>query len=170
MRASVIGTSCSGKTTFSRRLSQLYNLEHIELDALYWLPEWQVRPLDDFRALTLRAAAGEAWVIDGNYHSVRDLVWGRATHIYWLNYPFPVVFWRAFHRTLKRVINQEELFSGNRENWRQAVFSKDSILWWVITTHNRRKRTYRQIFNKGYSPGVTWIELTTPRQASRIFS
>jgi tRNA uridine 5-carbamoylmethylation protein Kti12 len=37
-RIVVVGTSCSGKTTFSRRLAQSLGREHVELDALHWGP------------------------------------------------------------------------------------------------------------------------------------
>ncbi len=39
-RVSVVGTSCSGKTTFAKNLARLLNIEHIELDAIHWLPDW----------------------------------------------------------------------------------------------------------------------------------
>jgi adenylate kinase family enzyme len=37
-RILVVGTSCSGKSTFSRRLASILAIEHVELDALYWGP------------------------------------------------------------------------------------------------------------------------------------
>ncbi len=40
MRISVIGTSGSGKTTLARKISQRLAIPHIELDYLYWKPNW----------------------------------------------------------------------------------------------------------------------------------
>jgi adenylate kinase family enzyme len=114
-RVVVVGTSCSGKTTFARKLAQTLGLAYIELDAIYWKPNWCARPLEEFRALVEKAIAGENWVVDGNYSKVRELIWKRATHIIWLNLPFYLVLGRVLHRTVRRILLREELFSGNRE-------------------------------------------------------
>jgi hypothetical protein len=124
----VIGTSCVGKTTFAQVLAQIMNFPHVELDALHWQPNWTPRPPEEFRALTADALAQGCWITDGNYGSVRDLVWSRATTVIWLNYSFPIVLWRALTRTIRRVLTQEELFSGNRESLRMAFLSRESIL------------------------------------------
>jgi adenylate kinase family enzyme len=167
MRVSVIGTSCSGKTTFARELALRKGIAHVELDSLYWLPGWEVRPEEEFRHLVDQEVEKEAWVIDGNYRKVRDLVWARATHIVWLNYPFWLVLQRALTRTLRRIITHEVLFSGNQENWGNAFFGRDSILWWVITTHRRRKKAYRSLFNQPL-PGLEMVEIRTPKQARQF--
>ena len=90
-RIVVIGTSCSGKTTFARKLAQRLKTQHIELDAIHWKPNWTPTAREEFRSLAQEAVASEAWVIDGNYRAVRDIVWARATTLIWLNYPFRVI-------------------------------------------------------------------------------
>jgi adenylate kinase family enzyme len=129
-RVVVIGTSCSGKTTLARTLATIWKVPHIELDALHWQPNWSPRPTAALKQLTQAVVAAEQWVLDGNYGKVRDIVWGRATTLIWLNYPLHVVFGRAMSRTVKRVLFQEQLYAGNRETFRLAFLSKDSILWW----------------------------------------
>jgi adenylate kinase family enzyme len=146
LRVSVVGTSCSGKTTLARRISQACGIPHTELDAIHWGPNWTELSVEDFRRAVAQVTAGEAWVIDGNYHVVRDIVWGRATHVVWLNLPFARVFWQALTRTAKRVAMQEELWAGNRETPRQVIFDRESILWWVLRTYRRRRREYPQLF------------------------
>lgn len=143
---SVVGTSCSGKTTLARRISQVCGIPHYELDATHWGPNWTELGVEDFRQAVARATQGEAWVIDGNYHVVRDIVWGRATHVAWLNLPFTRVFWQALSRTAKRVATRQELWAGNRETTRQVIFDRDSILWWVLRTYRRRRREYPLLF------------------------
>lgn len=167
-RVVVIGTSCSGKTTLARALANRWNVPHIELDALHWQPNWTPRPLTEFRALTETAIAAERWVLDGNYSKVRDLVWGRATTVIWLNYPFHVVFGRALSRTIKRVLFREELYSGNRETFRLAFLSRESILWWVITTYHRRRREYPTLFKQPAYAHLKVIELQTPAEVKRL--
>lgn len=164
-RVVVIGTSCAGKTTFARSLARILIFPHIELDALHWLPNWIERPADDFRALTAQAIAQDCWVIDSNYGIVRDLIWSRATTVIWLNYSFPIVLWRALARTLRRTLTREELFSGNRESLRMALFSRESILWWVLTTFRRRRKHYRSLFDARTSSHLAYVEFRNPAEA-----
>ena len=167
-RVVVVGTSCSGKTTLARRLSRALGSSHVELDAIHWKPEWQERPVDEVRQMASEAAAGERWVMDGNYSAVRDIVWGRATTVVWLNYPFRVVLWRALSRTTRRVITQEELFSGNREGFRQSFLSRDSIILWAISSHRRVRQDYRRILDGGDFPYLRVIELRGPSEAEAL--
>jgi adenylate kinase family enzyme len=99
-RVVVVGTSCAGKTTFARHLATALNAPHVELDSLYWGPNWTPVPLEQSRAATDAATAGPRWVCDGNYAMVRDITWRRATALVWLNFSFPVVFTRALRRTI----------------------------------------------------------------------
>lgn len=169
-RIIVIGTSCSGKTQLARRLAAKLDISHVELDRLFWLPNWEQRPKDEFRTLVEKAVTADRWVVDGNFSSVRDITWSRSTHAIWLNYSFPVVFYRALYRTVSRAITKEELFSGNRESFRQSFLSRDSILWWVLKTFRRRRREYRRFRNEGTYPNLQLIELRHPREAEQLFT
>jgi len=64
-------------------------LPHIELDALHWESRWQAltqtKP-DKFVHRVATAIATDAWVLDGNYEIVPNLIWSRATHLVWLDY------------------------------------------------------------------------------------
>jgi adenylate kinase family enzyme len=164
-RVVVIGTSCVGKTTFAQALARGLNFPHVELDSLHWQQNWIPRPPEEFRALTAEALAKDCWITDGNYGGVRDLLWSRATTVIWLNYSFPVVLWRAITRTIRRVLTQEELFSGNRESLRMAFLSRESILWWVITTFHRRRRQYRRLFDTATTPRLAYVEFRSPAEA-----
>ena len=118
--------------------------------------------------MTSEAAAGERWVMDGNYSAVRDIVWGRATAVVWLNYPFRVVLWRCLRRTITRAITREELFSGNRESFRMSFLSRDSIILWAVTSHRRVGKEYRRILGDGVFPHLRIIELRGPAEAEAL--
>lgn len=167
-RITIIGTSCSGKTTLANRLSQKLNIPHIELDQLHWQENWTINP--DFRNEVKTATSNPGWVIDGNYTKVRQQIWNRADTIIWLNYSFPLIFFRALKRSYKRVITKEKLFGGNIETWQITLFSRDSILWWVIKTYRRRKREYSQIMRSGEYPNLRKIEIRSPKELVRFFN
>lgn len=138
-RVVVVGTSGSGKTTFARSLAAAFEVPHIELDALYWGPNWTPRSPAEFSSRVRSAIEAPAWVVDGNYASVRPLVWRRASALVWLNYSFPRVFSRALSRTIRRSVTGEEVYGGNRESFSKVV-DPEWIPWWVIRTFRRYRR------------------------------
>jgi adenylate kinase family enzyme len=129
-----VGTSCSGKSTFARRLSTVLQCPSVELDLLYWGPNWQPKSEQEFRQLVVHAVEADRWVVEGNYRVVREILWPRATTIIWLNYGFLTIFWRAFRRTLRRTVSREALWHGNRESFTRSFLSRESIL--VLGCHN----------------------------------
>ncbi len=116
-RIVVIGSTGSGKSTLAERISNLLGLPFVELDALYWQPNWKPTEPEELRIRVKDALAGGAWVVAGNYHVVRDLIWPSAEAIIWLDYSLPLIFWRLFIRTIRRSVLQEELWNGNRERF-----------------------------------------------------
>jgi len=167
-RVVVIGTSGSGKTTLAQRLADVLDVPHIELDAIHWLPDWEMRPLEDFRENVSAITAGETWVLDGNYSKVRDISWGRATCVVWLNYSRPLVLWRIVTRTLRRSLFKEELFSGNRETLSTALFGKESIVAWSMGTFARRRREYPQLLREPRYAHLELVELRRPKQTRKL--
>jgi hypothetical protein len=163
IRVVVVGTSCSGKTTFARRLAGILGARHVELDSLYWGPEWTPRP--DFRHEALAVAQQSRWVIDGNYSGVRDVIWRRSTAIVWLDYSFARVFSRALRRTARRVVTGERLYSGNRETIGSALFDPEGIPWWVLRTHGKRRREFPALFRRPEYSHAAVIQLHTPAAA-----
>jgi adenylate kinase family enzyme len=167
-RVVVVGTSCSGKTTFARRLASILGTCCFELDALYWGSGWTRRP--DFQQEVLAAAQQSRWVIDGNYSRVRDLIWRRCTAIVWLDYSFGRVFSRALRRTMRRVVIGERLYGGNRETIRNALFDVEAPLWLVVRTHGKRRREFPELFRRPEYRHATVIQLCAPAAAETFLA
>ena len=166
-RISVVGTCGAGKTTVARALAKRLGFAHVELDALSWGPNWTMRPDDAFRAAVAAAAAGERWVVDGNYSKVRDIVWARADTVVWVDYSFPRVFSQLVRRTLRRAFTREELWHGNRESLRMSLLSRESILLWAIKTHRRRHREYSELLARPENKRIVVVRLRCPRETAR---
>jgi adenylate kinase family enzyme len=166
-RVAVLGCSGSGKSTLARTLAQRLDAPWVQLDALYWGPHWQPRPHEEFLADVAAAVAEPRWVVDGNYRATRDIVWPRLTALVWLNFGFVTVFARALRRTLRRGVTREVIFSGNRESLWRTFTSRESILWWVVTSYARRRREFSALKGAGY-PGVPWFELRRSREVRRF--
>ncbi|AZI43591.1 AAA family ATPase [Deinococcus psychrotolerans] len=163
-RVLVIGTTGSGKTTLARQLAAHLNVPHAEQDAWNHLPDWQEAPLAEFRAQVERFTAQEAWVMDGNYSKAQDIGWARADNVVWLDYSGWVVFWQLLRRTLRRMASDEELWNGNREDWR-TLLKKDGILAWFFRTHWRNRRRMPQKI--AAYPHLQVVRLSSPSECGR---
>lgn len=166
-RVAVVGTSGSGKTTLAQQLARRLGVPHVELDALNWGPDWTPAPPEEFRLFASRALAGDAWITDGNYHAVRDIVWSQADTVVWLDYPLAVVMARVIWRTIRRTVTREELWSGNRERFLVAFFGRESIVWWAFSSYRRRKREYPVLFSQPEHAHLRVVRLSSPRVAQQ---
>ncbi len=165
-RISVIGTSGSGKTTFAGKLARILRLPHVELDSLNWESNWTVAPKDVFRSRVREAVKANRWVVDGNYKDVRDLIWEHADTIVWLDFSFRVTLGRILRRTFYRLATGVECCNGNRESFGK-VFSRDSIIIWVLQTYKRRRAEYPLLLADMKQRGTQTIRLQSPRDADR---
>ena len=112
------------------------------------------------------AIAGPVWVTDGNYTSfLRDIVWPAAGTIVWLDYPFRVVIWRLFGRTMGRAFTREELWNGNRESLRAHFFTRQSLFLWAKNTHWKHRREWLPRLESPEMAHVRVVRLRTPKAA-----
>ena len=141
-RVAVVGSTASGKSTFAAKLAARLGVPHVELDALFWGPNWTPPDDDAFRAIVRREASADAWVLDGNYSRFLPITLERADTVVWLDLPLGTCLWRVIARTVRRARTRENLWaSGNREELRKQV-GRDSLVWWVLKTHRRRRREH----------------------------
>jgi adenylate kinase family enzyme len=160
-RIIVIGSTGSGKTTLASQLAAKQGCPHVELDALNWEANWtQVSP-EVMRQRAQEAVSGNTWVVDGNYSAIRDILWLRADTLVWLDYPFLTVLKQLTVRTFRRIVSRELLWGNNRESLRM-LFSRDSIILWLFTTYNRRRRQYPALFARPEYAHLTVVRLASP--------
>ncbi len=143
----VVGITNAGKTTMARRISSILGLPYIELDELFWGPNWTQKTTEEFRDLFQAAAAGGKWVACGNYYGrLHDLTWKQADMIVFLDLPKRTTLFRLIRRTLDRIIRREPLWHGNRETLRSTFFDKDSLLiWWFKVQRKGSEHTLGRI-------------------------
>jgi adenylate kinase family enzyme len=61
-RVVVVGVTSSGKSTLAENLAKRFDLNYIELDALYWEPNWRSAPLEVFRTRFGHPKQTEEWL------------------------------------------------------------------------------------------------------------
>jgi adenylate kinase family enzyme len=149
VRVNVKGISGSGKTTFSRELAERLGVPYLELDAIHHGPNWTEASADELQARVCEfiAGASDGWVIDGNYESkLGGLVLEAADEIVWLDPPLRVALRRLWRRTVTRIRDDVELWSGNRESWRGGFWGPDSLFAWTLRSWARHRRQWPRKF------------------------
>jgi adenylate kinase family enzyme len=163
----VVGCSGSGKTTLARSLARTLGVPHVELDAIFHQPGWT--PLDDdtFRDRVGQATEAPGWVVDGNYSTVRDMVWQRADTVVWFDLPYAVVMARTIRRTVRRAITRQELWNGNKEPFSNlwSFNPERSIIAWAATRHGVYRQRYRAAEHDQRWAGLDFVRLRSQREA-----
>jgi adenylate kinase family enzyme len=169
-RVSMVGNSGSGKTTTGRMLAERLGVPFLELDSIFHLPGWQERPLEEFRAEVAAAAAGDGWVIDGNYSRIIDLVWPRADTVVVFDFPRRAVMRQLLRRTLKRTVTREELWNGNKEPfsnlWRMDP--NKSILRWAWVNYEKYHRRYIEAEADPANAHLSFVRLQSRADVLRL--
>jgi len=164
-RVVVVGVTGSGKTTFASALSKRLGIPLIELDAVYWQPNWTPPDRDDFRARVVREIAGERWVAEGNYSASRDIVWSAADTLVWLDFGLPLIMTRLLLRSLRRGLTGELLWGINRERLASQFLTKNSLFLWAWQTFPRYRRDYPQLLSSPAYAHLRVARLRSPRLA-----
>jgi adenylate kinase family enzyme len=139
-RVWIVGPPGAGKSTLAAVLARRLGTEPVHLDELHWRPGWIEVPdeqlVDDLTPLL----EGERWVVDGNYGHIRRGFVDRVELFVWLDLPLACTFPRLLVRTFRRGVLGEPCCNGNQESVRRTLTSRDSILWWALTTQTSRRR------------------------------
>lgn len=164
-RVLVAGVSGVGKTTFAKRVSQIADVPHTEIDGLFHGPNWTPREsfLDDVREL----AHSDAWVTEWQYAAARPILAERANLLVWLDLPFfTVTLPRVISRTVARRIRREELWNGNREAPLHTFFTnREHIVRWSWSTRKKYGESVPAL--AAQHSQLTVVRLRTTREVER---
>ena len=173
MRIVVIGTAGAGKTTLAQAIAARLDLPHIELDAVNWQAGWHDLDRHDPEEFVRRVRAAiqaGAWVTDGNYGSVRDMLWRRSTHLVWLDYERRVVMVRVIARSLRRAILRTELWTGtgNRGAMASYALRPSHPIRWAWSTWSRRRRETAERLKRVEYLHLVVLRLGHPAETQRV--
>ncbi len=166
-KINVIGTSGSGKSHFSRLLAEKLGIPYIEMDAVFWLPNWNHLATQDFLNELKPMLEQEAWVLDGNQSKTNHLKWQYVDTIIWLDFTFLLTFKQILLRSFNRAYTKQEIWAGtgNNESFKRNFFSSRSVVLWMLQNYWKTKRKYTKLFASELANHVELVRITSPNQA-----
>lgn len=161
-RIVVIGNGGSGKSTLARQLAAILDLPLTHLDAVFYDEGWQPLPSEEFAAEQQRLAAGERWIIEGNYASTLPIRLVAADTVILLDMPAFTCLWGILQRRLR--------YRGGQHQ-RDGVY--DRITWnflRYVVSYRRvmRPRVQNAINDSGSHTRV--LTLTSRRQVNNFLA
>jgi adenylate kinase family enzyme len=168
----MVGSAGAGKSTTGRELARILGVPFVELDSIYHQPDWVPLPVEEFRRQVAEVAAGDAWVVDGNYSAARPLVWARADTVVWLDLPRRTVMRQVIWRTLRRVAFRAELWNGNRERWANLFtwVPEDSVISWAWHRHGVYRERYAAAAIDPAYAHLRFVRLRNRREVRRFLA
>ena len=166
-RIVIVGKPGAGKTTLAAQLASRLGLRNIELDSINWQANWVQLPENEIREYVSEAITGTTdWVLDGNYKSVRDIVWARADTLIWLDYPLWVALLRVLRRTMGRIFLRKELWNGNRESLRHVLQldPDENLITLTIRMHKRHRNDFPTLFLQPEYSHLRVLRFRSPRE------
>ncbi len=132
----VIGSGGSGKSTFSRALGEVTGLPVIHLDSIYWRPNWQKTPSEEWERTVARLVRREAWIMDGNFGGTRAMRVQESDTVILLDISRWICVYRVLKRTLKyRGRTRPDMGSGCGEK-----LDLEFLLWiWTFPRQGRQR-------------------------------
>ncbi len=159
----VIGSSGAGKSTFSRRLSDLTGIEIIHLDKLHWKPNWTEPSKEEWKATLEKAMRGEAWIMDGNYSNTLDIRIPVCDTVIFLEM-LPAV---CVYRVLKRVARSYGKTRPDMADNCVEQFDWEFIKW-IWNFENRSKPKMEKLLEQ-FKNEKTIIRLKSKREVEDFF-
>lgn len=86
MKIAVIGHSSSGKSTFSKRLSSVYQIPVLHIDKIFFEPNWVERDKHVVEVEIRDFMKSESWIIDGFYRKLAKERFELADKIFIFNF------------------------------------------------------------------------------------
>jgi hypothetical protein len=102
-------------------------------------------------------------VLDGLYErKIGDLILREADTLVWLDLRLPLVLLRLVLRAVTDIVTRRDLFNGNRQTWRFAFFTRDSLVSFAVKQHFKHRRVWPSALES--HPNLQIVRLRSPRE------
>lgn len=149
MKYTIWGHCGTGKTTMATKISSSLNIDMLDLDSIALKENWQFVGEEEFKSKVKEFIKRDSYVISGSWRFVLgDLILDDADVIVVLKLSYYTNMKAIIIRTIKNLISGEELHGGNKETFKNAFLSKDSIIYFCHKNYKKRIKDSIEIENK----------------------
>ncbi len=159
----VIGCPGSGKSTFSKILSEKTGLPLVHLDALYHRDNWETHlSKEEIDALIQAELEKPCWILDGNYNRTLKHRLEFCDTVFYFDLPTSVSLWGAIKRTLKLYGKTRDDVSGNCPE----KFDKQKLEFFgfILNFKKEHSKNYTEILSN--IDGVNVVIFKTRKQVN----
>lgn len=142
MKIMVIGYASSGKSTFAKRLSELYDYPLLHVDKIAFLPNWVARERNLIEIDLREFMKNENWVIDGLYRHIAPERYDMTDQIFIFDFNRFKCLYGAIYRRIKyHKKSRDSIADGCKERLNL------SFIWWILFSGRTRasKRLLKDI-------------------------
>lgn len=162
-RVAIIGSGGAGKSTLARQIGDATGLPVVHLDREHWQPGWVEPDRDEWARRVAALAAGEMWVMDGNYGGTMDVRLQRAHAIILMDLPRLVCVYRVAKRALVyRNRSRPDMAPGCNEKLDWAFFR------WIWDYPRTRRPAILARLRAERAAGKRVVRLRNSRQVRRF--
>ena len=155
-RIAIVGNGGSGKSTLSRKLAAVTGLPVIHLDMIFWLPDWQQMPKDEWVANIEAMTQNESWIIDGNYGGTMETRFSAADLVIFLDINRCLCLYRVLKRRNKNRPDFPD-FLEEKPDW--------EFLKWIWNFSKINRGIILQLHEK--YPNVTFVTIKNKKELER---
>ncbi len=166
-RISIVGASGSGKSFLAHKLASELGIPLYHLDQLRNQADGQKLSDQAFAEIVAQIVERDAWIIDGHYRAVRQMIWERSSRIVWLDYPLAFVVRRLIGRYRAKVFAPKAKDRGNAGQPKPESASWSTRFSRLLRTL-RETRQYAVLLGAQADAGRHVIRVQNPRDADGI--
>lgn len=146
MKIQICGYSGSGKSTFAKKLKEIYKIEILHLDTVHFSEGWVERSNEEMEIDVRKFMNQEDWIIDGNYTKVVPERFDECDQLFYFNFNRFTCLINAVKRYVKyRHKTREDIADGCIEK-----LDFEFIKWILYEGRKRRQHLWKKRIKEVY--------------------
>lgn len=134
MKILVIGYSSSGKSTFTKRLGQVYNLPVLHIDKIFFAPNWVERDKTQVEKEIRIFMKNDSWIIDGLYRNQAKERFELSDQIFIFDFNR---FKCLYGAIVRRVKFHNQIRDSIADGCKERL--NFSFVWWILFGGRKKK-------------------------------
>jgi adenylate kinase family enzyme len=163
-KVAVFGNAGGGKSTLSKRLSEITGLPLYTTDKMKYLPGGIEVSHEEYKQTHAKILSADRWIIDG--FGCMETIWlqlDEADSLIFVDLPLYIHFWWVTKRLIAGSFKTPEGWPENSPIWKGSI-SSYRVLW---LCHKRLRPKYREYIEKAQSTKSVY-HIQSPEQISQF--